>query len=88
MALFTITFRDPAFTAQVELRNSQAIEHELYPLAWFAQSVISYLGILPGQKAEIFQLIQLGELTNVWSGFFGHDGKYSAFTLVKTAVVQ
>jgi hypothetical protein len=88
MALFTITFTKPDFTTQIELQTPQSLEHNLYSLAWFAQSVASYLDIPHGQNAEMFQLIQLGELTNVWSGFFGHNGKYSAFTLVKTAVAR
>jgi hypothetical protein len=86
MALFTITFHEKIFTAQVELADVEKLASVVRKSDWFSEIIVPELGSPGPTNSELlFQCFPLEGLVFTWAGFFGRGGKYMSFTLVKVA---
>ncbi len=84
--LYTISFHEVQFTAQVELESLDLLREACEETQWFDEFVTKRMLAGPNQQNNpiSFQFGALDGLKNVWFGFWHVGGKCASFTLVKT----
>lgn len=83
--LYTISFHEVQFTAQIELDDVMRLQEACENASWFGQLVMNrMLSGGPESNPVSFQFGQLDGLTSVWAGFWHKGGKCASFTLIKT----
>lgn len=84
--LYTISFHEIHFTAQIELESMDALRAACEDAHWFDEFVTKRMLAGPNQLRNplSFQFGALDGLSNVWFGFWHQGGKCASFTLVKT----
>lgn len=83
--LYTITFHEVQFTAQIDLDEIDQLRNVCESSNWFEEFVTKrMLSGGPEQNPVSFQFGRLNGLTNVWFGFWHKGGRCASFTLVKT----
>jgi len=85
-ALYTIAFHEVHFTAQIKLAAVESVRKSCEKSHWFGEFVLKRM-LRWSESSNIpigFQIGALDGLTNVWSGFWHHNGSYASFTLIRT----